>query len=537
MSNRDHAAQITYMSDAFAIASYNGHEESQLSQKNTLASNANFGTLEPEIRAFHAYAQALDWIGTCFVNREAGDVIAVMVTINDTVTPHKVTFHVSNNLGGESQLAKKKPLWNAFIHLLNELKSEDFSDNTILLSGGDKYITHLVQFGWLRIRMKLTFIRDLFKRDPSGDDVRDDFTKLLNKLKTDKVIQINDLSPVLQQNKGETDDKFIERGVDHLQIAMTSLIEEISKSERLSLNATKEQKLQIYKDASRQCSTILKGLNSILVNHKDDAKLKKIWSNNKHMEKVAKRLHNRLTRLLKFRTGALLFLRDCLNIFREHTGVERNADLEFEVVWIEEWIESSGLPVAEDQKSYTESSYGAWLDGRINTILQGENLRIHPKSIQQLKQRVKTQFDKKRPGNKTIGFNPTFHCELAMIHYCIAFEKEPLFNFIGVTKLNCVSCSIYTKSCAAATTSYSMTGSSGKWHHNWFIPIGLAVKSASTVKQSVMLKNIMHVKSILLDNARDELLSIVTNVARPRKSVGSDSSTGSINIVLLGDGV
>lgn len=508
--------QIAYMCTTYAIGIYQGHSESQLSRKSGLASSGK--TLSAELKKERAYRQAMDWIGNCFVQTNYGDVIAIATTIDKSTALHKITFHISNNIGKERIADKKKKLWPAFLNIMNKVKVMNLSLPENLNEGSQLYIKHIIANGWSRVQQKFSFIYAVI----SNTEIT--FDGLLQKLHDEHCISKEDISPAYP--KGDT----VEKGIESLKEDMKTLSKAIQEARsRASRKASTEDLLKIFNTGIASSRPILIVINSIL--DKRTSNTDGFWKKNQPVKRYLRKLHNRLSRLQKFESGANVFLHNCLKIYQEFETLTQSSELHFEAAWVEDWVEDSGLPTAQipplDSGAYLKK-----LDEIKNRLFLDDMNMLNMSTYDQLCTLLKQSIDTRKDG--VLPLTPSLHCEISLAHYLEAKGLTPLYRFIGVTKLNCASCARYSQTYfKARKLAYEMTGSSGKWHHNWFMPTSPAIRDANPTLLIAMQEEINGVKDTVLGYTELELKNILSRGYSPGSSVGSDSTTGSMNPFLL----
>lgn len=515
--------QTSYMCTIYAIGIYQGHSNSQLSLKSGVASLSTLKDMTPNMRKERAYRQAMDWIGNCFVKNNYGDVIAIATTLDESTTPHKITFHISNNIGQNRSVESKKEIWPNFLHIMNTIKYMNLSLPENLKAGSQLYVRHIIGTGWPRVQQKFSSINAIIS------DKSISFDGLLQKLHEKHCITTEDIIVAYPRGDTDTDASFLEAAMKSLEKDMITLTTAIQEARsKTNKYASTDKYLEIYNKGIKGARPVFLVINSILDKHRPEEDT--FWKENQQLKRYICKLHNRLSRLLKFESGAKVFLKSCLEIYQKFASVAQSSELLFEAAWVEDCIEDSGLPTSE-LPPLNWGAYLSKLEATKNRLFADDMNMFNSATYENLCTLLKETIDKKK--NKELRLVPSLHCEISLALYLEAKNLTPLYNFIGVTKLNCASCSRYSQAYSSGGHAYQMTGSSGKWHHNWFMPTKPAIRGANILVLINMQERMNEARHTVLGYTELELKNILSRRYSPGSSVGSDSTTGSMNPFLL----
>lgn len=540
----EHQRQIEYMSTLFAIERYFGHDEdTSFTYKSDLARPINLEGLGNDALKKITQLQSMDWLSNMFVRKPLGDVVAAITQAKKD--RKEIVFHISNNNSDHIDKDDNNCA-TSLIRRINTVKGLNLSLESNILVGIKEFLHHIMEFGWLRIHRKFLFVRDAVGPDGPKAGVTAQFSLLLDKIHNLGHFVSDDFN--LDDNNTETTEQKITRGVVQTKDTFNSLINLISiinKKHSDSITEdidrripyTTEEKLKDYEKVADYCVFALSVIDSVMTRtwplfgaqpgeSEEDSKKRLQWN------KFASRIHNRLTRILKYKAGARLFLSKSLSDFRTHCKSETISDITFSIQWVNSYTLAESLPKITDTVKYSEAQYIAWL----KPFMARFGVKESSKSYKLLHHRISQAFGFK----PIISFNPSLHCEIAMMHYCDVRKIKPLYGVIGVSKLNCWSCSAYklkyaegerTQAGLPRESRYTMTGYSGKAHHNWYIPTSLNFRGAKATKASIEGKD----KAVMsvIRKAQSKLLEILSESNDEDPTVGSDSSSGSITNRLL----
>lgn len=553
MSNKQ---QIEFMAGLYAVEKFYGPDESYFSLKSRIAKAADYKTFSPEALDIMTHVQVMDWLSNCFVRIAGGDVVAAITTV-DSQIKNQVIFHISNNNGNKISDGDRKCA-SSFIRRLDNLKASNISDVNNVRLGIQGLLEHIMEFCWPRILRKLTFVRDAEGNDKSGNKVNIKFSELVDRLlKEERFLQEHFRT---KKEKTETTEVFLKKQMQKLKTELEDLIKDITevntrhlkanlKDEKKRVEYSISKKLEDYEKAALRCETILFTLDSVMgkdtilfkiVNTDKEEEIKE----KKRLNTFAMKIHNRLSRIIKYKAGAQLFITRSLQDFKKASRADKVSDIAFKIEWVGDYITAYGLPNDGDREEFDRERFETWLQKTKNSLKdQGEE--VDEASYELLRTTILSAYSDQK---KTIRLYPTLHCELAMMHYCDVRAIIPLHNVIGVSKLNCWSCNTYSErynkdldeKTGREYDRYVMKGKSGKAHHNWFIPRTAGVrKSARNLKPRIHVQLAIESSSQnVVEIAHDRLLKIlILNVNAPSESVvvGSDSSSGSETIMLLLD--
>jgi len=272
---------------------------------------------------------------------------------------------------------------------------------------------------------------------------------------------------------------------------------------------THERKLDILRDTCNSCKHLLMALDGVLKRNTAPPMPPSGLSLD-----FLKKVRRRLWRVLRYSSGPQKFLIKGKTILTKKIVEAKgnpNSIVFEEPVWVAKdpklnTLFSTSLPTITVNKD----TYINWFKTEFTSKL---------KETDQTKKAIATITR-----TRSLTWKPSLHCEVTLLTYLYLTNTKIISNAIGVSKLNCYACNVYTTELkTGGSGSYNMTGTSGKTHHQWLIPspdvfstqavAGLKAASKSGAEK-VKTECTADIRAFLADTGR-------------RNSTGSDSSTGS----------
>lgn len=530
-----------------ASAQLLGHQESWIQSHNT-----------PTGSDQDDYMYIMEWISQCFVLEKVGDVAAVASELSPGVpappaaasasapksgtasaptkmnfaaaakskapaaappaaVPAKVKLLVTNNKG-KNTTAQNTAFGKAFVKILNEKIQQDgtfysgATNKANLTKAVDDLMRVVVEYGWPRVSSKLSKVKEAFptaQRLTAVGKVLDWWEQKNLFIEKDFVEQV---APTGAGGKKRTPKEILDIRIATLKSHNTKVMSVDPSAQTLN---TTELKLALLRDMCNSCKYLLQAFDGVMKRNPappmpDGVSLDSF-----------KRLRRRLWRVLRYSAGPQKFLIKGKAILKSRILLEHgNPDtIEFvEPVWVAKDAKLVALfSTAPPEITIAKDTFINWFKEEFTNTLPDTNpkKKSATDSI--------TNFCNNPRFNNGIKWRPSLHCEVTLLAYLYLTGTKIIGNSIGVSKLNCFACSVYTTHLKTASPGieYNMTGTSGKTHHQWLIPSS-AVFSTKAALKTASDAGTQKVKA----DTKAEIRDFLNDTGR-RNSVGSDSSTGS----------
>lgn len=281
--------------------------------------------------------------------------------------------------------------------------------------------------------------------------------------------------------------------------------------------STTELKLGLLRDLCNSCKYLLQAFDGVMIKNpktpmpdKDGLTLD-----------VFKKFCRRLWRVLRYSAGPQIFLIKGRSILKAKIMLARGNSNTIKIedpVWVAKDTKLAPLfSTAQQEIIIAKDTFISWFRQEIisKSTASAANKNSAIVSI--------TSYCNRAKFNNGIIWRPSLHCEVTLLAYLYLASTRIISNAIGVSKLNCFACSVYTDGLKSGSpgAEYNMTGSSGKFHHQWLI-------LNSALFSNLPLLKIASTKGaqMVISETKERIYKFLDGTV-DSGSVGSDSSTGS----------